>query len=89
AIAREIIYNGGYEGKFGHGLGHGVGLAIHESPYASQRSRDTLEAGNVVTVEPGVYDPAWGGIRLEDVIVVREDGCEVLTRVPKVPIVGD
>jgi Xaa-Pro aminopeptidase len=88
AIAREIIYNGGYEGKFGHGLGHGVGLAIHEGPSVSQRSQDTLEAGNVVTVEPGVYDPAWGGIRLEDVVVVHENGCEVLTRVPKVPVVG-
>jgi len=88
AVAREIIYHGGYEGKFGHGLGHGVGLAIHESPYASQRSNDTLQAGNVVTVEPGVYDLAWGGIRLEDMVVVRENGCEVLTRVPKVPVVG-
>lgn len=88
AVAREIIYEAGFEGKFGHGLGHGVGLAIHEGPYASQRSGDTLVEGNVITVEPGVYDPAWGGVRIEDVVVVRADGCEVLTRAPKVPVVG-
>jgi Xaa-Pro aminopeptidase len=88
AVAREIIDQGGFEGKFGHGLGHGVGLAIHEAPSLSVRSEDTLVAGHVATVEPGVYDPAWGGIRIEDMILVLEDGCEVLTGVPKVPVVG-
>jgi len=88
AVAREIIDQGGFEGKFGHGLGHGVGLAIHEAPSLSMRSEDTLVAGHVATVEPGVYDPAWGGIRIEDMILVLEDGCEVLTGVPKVPVVG-
>jgi len=88
AVAREIIDRGGFEGKFGHGLGHGVGLAIHEAPSLSMRSEHTLVAGDVATVEPGVYDPAWGGIRIEDMILVLEDGCEVLTGVPKVPVVG-
>jgi len=89
AIARNLIDQGGYGDKFGHGLGHGVGLAIHEGPYTSQRSGDVLAEGNVITVEPGVYDPAWGGVRIEDVVVVRADGCEVLTGAPKVPVVGD
>jgi len=87
AIARRIIYAAGYEGMFGHGLGHGVGLAIHESPSASYTSKDTLKAGSIVTVEPGIYIQGWGGVRIEDMVVVGQDGCRVLTQTPKRAVV--
>lgn len=87
AIARDIIYAAGYEGKFGHGLGHGVGLAIHEEPRASQMAKDVLPIGAVLTVEPGIYLPDWGGVRIEDMVVIAEDGCQILTQAPKVPVV--
>lgn len=80
---REIIYGAGHEGHYGHGLGHGVGLDIHEAPNLSLRSEDTLEAGNVVTVEPGVYLPGKFGIRIEDLVVVTADGVRILTSIPK------
>ena len=76
--AREVIRRAGYGEFFGHALGHGVGLAVHEEPRLSSRSRRKLKPGMVVTVEPGIYLPDWGGIRLENMVVVREDGCEVL-----------
>ncbi len=76
--AREIIADAGYGDYFGHSLGHGVGLAVHEEPRLSSRSDKTLKPGMVVTVEPGVYIPDWGGIRLENMYVVREDGSENL-----------
>jgi Xaa-Pro aminopeptidase len=76
--ARTIIVNAGYGDFFGHGLGHGVGLAVHEAPRLGPRSRKKLRAGMIVTIEPGIYLPEWGGIRLENMAVVREDGCEVL-----------
>lgn len=87
-VARRIIYEAGYEGKFGHGLGHGVGLAIHENPRFSQTCKDAILAGAVMTVEPGVYDPAWGGVRIEDMVLVTEQGCRVLTQAPKRMVVG-
>jgi Xaa-Pro aminopeptidase len=76
--ARQVLIDGGYGEAFGHGLGHGVGLAVHEEPRLSPRSRKQLQAGMVVTVEPGLYLPEWGGIRLENMVVVGEDGCELL-----------
>ncbi len=78
AIARNHIESSDYKGRFGHSLGHGVGLAIHESPRLSPIKDFILEAGMVVTVEPGIYIPGWGGVRLENMVVVRKDGYEVL-----------
>ena len=76
--ARKIIADSGHGKHFGHALGHGVGLAVHEAPSLSFRSRRKLKPGMIVTVEPGIYIPGWGGVRLENIVVVREDGCEVL-----------
>jgi Xaa-Pro aminopeptidase len=78
--ARRIIAGQGYGDRFGHGLGHGVGLAVHEAPSINRRSRRKLAQGMVVTVEPGIYLPGWGGIRLENMVAIQKDGCEVLNR---------
>jgi Xaa-Pro aminopeptidase len=78
--ARDIIKKAGYGDKFGHGLGHGVGLAVHEAPAVNRRNHKKLQAGMVITVEPGIYIPGWGGIRLENMVVVTEKGCEVLNK---------
>jgi len=83
AVARDLIAEEGHGEHFGHGLGHGVGLEIHEGPRLSRSATDALVAGNVVTVEPGVYVPGRGGVRIEDLVVVTDDGCDVLSATPK------
>jgi Xaa-Pro aminopeptidase len=82
-VARKLIDEAGYGEHFGHALGHGVGLEVHEGPRLSQRSDDLLEPGEVVTVEPGVYLPGRFGVRIEDLVVVAEEGCRNLSGLPK------
>jgi Xaa-Pro aminopeptidase len=83
AIARRRIEDEGFGEAFGHGLGHGVGLLVHEAPRLAPESEYVLAAGNVVTVEPGIYLSGLGGLRIEDLVLVREDGAEVLTTFSK------
>jgi len=83
AAARNCLKEAGLNEYFGHGTGHGVGLEIHEAPTVSPRSEDILQPGMIITIEPGVYLPGWGGIRIEDVVLVTTDGYEVLTKSTK------
>jgi Xaa-Pro aminopeptidase len=87
SISRRYIASFGFGKYFGHSLGHGVGLDIHELPRIAPKSKEILRVGNVITVEPGIYIPKKFGIRIEDTVVVRKDGCEVLTGSPKELIV--
>ena len=88
ALARQVIADARFGEAFGHGLGHGVGLEVHERPSAGMRSEDQLQPGNVITVEPGIYLPGWGGVRIEDLVVVTETGIEVLTGASKQPVIA-
>lgn len=81
--ARDVIARAGYGKFFGHGTGHGIGLAVHEPPSISPRGRGVVETGMVFSVEPGIYLPGWGGVRLEDLVLVTESGGEVLTYLSK------
>jgi Xaa-Pro aminopeptidase len=89
AVARDMIDGAGHGEHFGHGLGHGVGIEVHEAPRLARTGKEALVPGNVVTVEPGIYLPGRGGVRIEDLVVVTEGGRDVLTQTTKDLIVVD
>jgi Xaa-Pro aminopeptidase len=82
-VARAVIDAAGHGDQFGHGLGHGVGMEVHEGPRLSRQSKDDLRSGNVVTVEPGIYVAGQLGVRIEDLVVVSDNGAQILSSVPK------
>jgi Xaa-Pro aminopeptidase len=81
--ARDVINNAGFKDCFGHGLGHGIGLLVHDSPGISTKSQEVLKPGMVITIEPGIYLPGWGGVRIEDDILITRNGCKVLTKIDR------
>jgi len=83
SVARDYIKKAKFGKYFGHGLGHGVGMLVHEGPRVSPLADNVLEPGNVVTIEPGIYIPGWGGVRIEDDVVIKKNGCTVLNKAPK------
>lgn len=83
-LARSYIDKYGYGKYFSHSLGHGIGLAVHELPRINPKSKGFLEEGMIFSVEPGIYITGWGGVRIEDLVLVKRDGCEVLTKLPKI-----
>ena len=82
-VARAVIAQAGHGDEFGHGLGHGVGLAVHERPRVSLNSTEALQENSVFTIEPGVYIIDWGGVRIEDTVVIRDGRVQPLTRAGK------
>jgi Xaa-Pro aminopeptidase len=82
-VARDIIMKAGYGDNFGHGLGHGIGRLVHDRPNVSSLSNDILESGMLVTIEPGIYIPNWGGVRIEDDVLVTANGGQILSKLPK------
>lgn len=82
-LSRTVITEAGYGDNFGHSLGHGVGLAVHENPRVGPKSTDKLHRNMVFTVEPGIYITGWGGVRIEDIVVLEEDGAKVLSKASK------
>lgn len=87
ALARDVITAAGYGRRFGHGLGHGVGLAVHELPSANPNAQIRLPAGATLTVEPGIYIPGWGGVRIEDLVIICKNGVELVSRASKEPLI--
>ncbi|MFW6035241.1 MAG: M24 family metallopeptidase [Halothermotrichaceae bacterium] len=83
AVARDIITDAGYKENFGHGLGHGIGIEVHEGPRLSYTSDMILKENMIVTNEPGIYIPDWGGVRIEDDLLITKEGCEVLNNSSK------
>lgn len=88
-LARKVIEDAGYGDNFGHGLGHGVGLAVHELPVAGPTSQGVLKDGTTFTIEPGIYIPGWGGVRIEDVVTLEKSGARVLSKAKKLDRTGD
>lgn len=89
ALARDLIAAAGHSDHFGHGLGHGLGLFIHEDPFLSPRTeKEILAPGIAITIEPGIYLPGWGGVRIEDLILITENGFDYLSHCPKEPVIG-
>jgi len=86
-LARDVIVAAGHGDHFGHGLGHGVGLAVHEEPRAGRLAEDAILAGSTLPVEPGIYLPGWGGVRIEDLTLVGENGVQLLSHASKEPLV--
>jgi Xaa-Pro aminopeptidase len=83
ALARELIAARGFGDAFGHSLGHGLGLQVHEAPRLSKTNGEPLPVGAVVTIEPGVYRPGWGGVRIEDDVWLSAEGAQILTDFPR------
>jgi Xaa-Pro aminopeptidase len=87
-LAHLVIEEAGYGQQFGHGLGHGIGLQVHEAPRVALKSKDVLKEGMVFSVEPGIYLDGWGGVRIEDLVVLENGRCRVLTAAPKLRFAG-